>query len=96
MRANGVLGSVRGQRSLAYLYEIRVPGISADMEVIVAKLFARRLSKDVSCGVWWSMSAQLPLAGARCAAQHHLATASSNSRYFDARTNRPAMGDRRK
>lgn len=31
----------------ALLYQVRVPGIPADVEVVVAELLPRRLSKDV-------------------------------------------------
>jgi hypothetical protein len=36
-------------RRAAHLYEIGIPCISADVEVIVAEFFPRRLAEDVSC-----------------------------------------------
>lgn len=32
-----------------HLHQVRVPGIAADVEVVVAELFASRLAKNVAC-----------------------------------------------
>lgn len=33
-----------------YLYKIRIPGIAANVQIIIAKFFSSRLAKDVACG----------------------------------------------
>lgn len=35
----------------AYLYQVGIPGISADVDIIVAKLLPGRLAEDMSCGL---------------------------------------------
>ena len=86
-------GLVTGRGEI-YLYEVGVPGILADVEVIVAVLLPRRLAIDVS----WSDPPSVSLAGAplNVAREKGSGTqgqgAISDLRYFDARTNREAMG----
>ena len=45
-----------GIGSGVYLYEVGIPGIAADVEVVVAKLLARGFPEDVSCSLrTWSV-----------------------------------------
>lgn len=39
---------IRRKRKIEYLHQVAIPGIAADMEVVVAKLLLGGLSKDVS------------------------------------------------
>lgn len=63
---------------LPYLYQVRVPGIATNVEVVVAGFLSGRLSKYMSCS---GVSFALVLTDVEGQAL----------RYFDARTNRPAM-----
>ena len=77
-----------------HLHQVRVPGIAADVEVVIAKLLLGGLAKDVSCararkrerdGVSQAMTLAMSITGkgeerGKC-----------HARYFDARTKRPDM-----
>lgn len=72
-------------RGVFYLYEVGVPGILANVEVVVARILPCRLAEDVS----WKRGGRRQLTGRHTDSRTSKRnTGAQDSRYFDARTNR--------
>ena len=78
-----------------YFDKVRIPGIATDMKVIVSMVFSRGLAENVSCKIGKLVAAQCIMTPRDNEAARGLGMGvvgrQQNVRYFDARTNRPAM-----